>query len=181
MLSYRDELAWSYAYRGDLLLDMKQPPQAADDYRQVLQLRQQLVKDSPDAEYRYRLAWFLANCQDAKLRDPAAAIVLAQQAVDLTPNSASYWNALGAAHYRAGHWDDSIRALNEAQKRRPEGHCLDWFFLAMAHWQAGEKQTAQDDCEQGVRWMDINCPANPEIKRCRDEVPSQLRPRDSQE
>lgn len=171
-ISYRDELAWSYAYRGDLLWDMKQPDQAADDYRRVLQLRQQLVKDSPDVEYRYQLAWFLANCQDAKLRDPAAAIELAKQAVDLTPNSASYWNALGAAHYRAGHWDESIRALNEAQKRRPEGHCLDWFFLAMAHGQRGERQAAEKCLDQGVRWMSENSPNRPDFQRIRAEAES---------
>jgi serine/threonine protein kinase/tetratricopeptide (TPR) repeat protein len=169
-LSYRDEIAWSYGYRGDLLLDMGNPDEAADDYRQVLQLRQQLVKDSPEPEYRYQLAWFLANCQDVGLRDPATAVELAKQAVDLTPNSATYRNALGVAQYRAGNWGESIQALNEAQKRRPGGHCLDWFFLAVAHWKMGDKEKAKGEYEQGARWMDANAPDHPEFKKHREDA-----------
>lgn len=177
MPCYRDELAWSYGYRGDLLLDMGKPQEAADDYRQVLQLRQQLVKDSPDAEYRYRLAWFLANCQDTEQRNPAAAIELAKQAIDLAPDSAPYWNALGVAHYRAGHWDESIQALNEAQQRRPGGHCLDWFFLAMTRWKKGEKLQAEVDYEKGARWMDANCPKDVEVGDYQTDAQHSLSPR----
>lgn len=173
-LSYRDELAWSHAYRGDLLLDMKQPEQAADDYRQVLQLRQQLVKDSPDAEYRYQLAWFLTNCAEAKFRNPAVAVELAKQATDLTPASATYWNALGLASLRAGDGDGSVQALQEAQKRRPAGHCLDGFFLALAHSQKGRREEALRDYEQAVRWMDENCRGDAECQRHRDEAKQRL-------
>lgn len=173
-LSYRDELAWSYAYRGDLLLDMHKAEEAADDYRQVLQLRQQLVKDSPDGEFRYQLAWFLANCAEAKFRNPAVAVEMAKQATDLTPDSAVYWNVLGLARLRAGDGDGSVQALQEAQKRRPAGHCLDGFFLALAYSQKGNPKEALRNYEQAVRWMDENCPANAQCQRHRDEAQQRL-------
>jgi tetratricopeptide (TPR) repeat protein len=173
-LNYRDELAWIHVYRGDLLMDMNKPDEAANDYRQVRELRQQLVADSPDPEYRYRLAWFLANCQDVRQRNPAAAVELAKQAVDSTPSNAVYWNALGAAHYRAGQGDESIRALNEAHNRRPGGHCLDWFFLAMAHWEAGDAERTKRDYAQGVCWMETNCPASLDVRRYRTDAQSNM-------
>src|SRR5262249_35326030 len=80
-------------------------------------------------------AWPLATNPEAKLRDPARAVELAQKAVDLCPKQAMYWNTLGVAHYSAGHWKDAIEALTksmELQKGALES--FDTIFLAMAHW-----------------------------------------------
>ena len=170
MLGFRDDLAWTYSHRGDLLLDLGQAGEAGADYDKVVTLRQQLVQDSPDAHYAYRLAWFLANCRDAARRQPEAAIKLATQAKDLAPANPAYWNALGVAQYRAGQWQESILALEEAAKLRRSGHCLDAFTLAAGYSQTGDKEKAQACYEQGVRWLEENSPANPEFQRHRDEA-----------
>ena len=60
------------------------------------------------------LAWLLATCQEVKFRDPARAVELATKAVELEPTSGQFWRTLGAAHNRAGNWQDAIAALNKS-------------------------------------------------------------------
>jgi serine/threonine protein kinase/WD40 repeat protein len=99
----------------------------------------------------------LATHPEAKLRDPARAVELAHKAVDLCPKQAMYWNTLGVAHYSAGHWKDAIEALTksmELQKGKLES--FDTFFLAMAHWQLGEKEKARQWYDRAVQWMEKN-------------------------
>ncbi len=52
--------------------------------------------------YMNSLAWLLSTLQDDSMRDPRRALEFAKKAVELTPNSALFWNTLGVAHYRAG-------------------------------------------------------------------------------
>jgi serine/threonine protein kinase/WD40 repeat protein len=114
-------------------------------------------------------AWPLAAGPDAKERDPARAIELAHKAVTLAPKEGNYWNTLGVAHYRAGHWKDAIEALTKAMElQKGAQESFDTFFLAMAHWQLGsagvsdanQRARHQDEArkwyEKAVRWMDKN-------------------------
>ncbi len=39
---------------------------------------------------------------------------------------------------------------------REGGDSFDWFFLAMADWQLGEKEQAQVSFRRGVQWMEKN-------------------------
>jgi hypothetical protein len=61
------------------------------------------------------LAWILATAADAKLRDPARAVTLAEQAVAAakTP-SARALETLSAAYAAAGRMEDAIRAGERA-------------------------------------------------------------------
>jgi serine/threonine protein kinase/WD40 repeat protein len=100
-------------------------------------------------------AWRLATNPNPKQRDPARALKLAQKAVQLAPREALCWNTLGVAYYRAGHWKEAIAALAksmELQKGALES--FDAFFLAMAHWQLGEKEKARRWYDRAVRWME---------------------------
>jgi tetratricopeptide (TPR) repeat protein len=90
------------------------------------------------------LAWQLANSEN---RDEEWALELAQEAVRLVPNDGDFWNTLGVAHYRAGNWKEAIEALEKANELSMGGQSSDWLFLAMAHWQLGNKQDA-------CRWYD---------------------------
>jgi WD40 repeat protein/serine/threonine protein kinase len=102
-------------------------------------------------------AWPLATNSEAKLRDPARAVELAQKAVELCPTQAMCWNTLGVAHYRAGHWKNAIEALTksmELQKGKLES--FDTFFLAMAHWQLDEREKARQWYDRAVLWMEKN-------------------------
>ena len=81
-----------------------------------------------------------------------------------------WWNTLGAAHYRAGNWKDSMAALAKSMELRQGGDSFDWFFLAMAHWQLGEKGKARDWHDRAAQWMDKNQPRNAELRLFRAEA-----------
>ncbi len=51
---------------------------------------------------------------------------------------------------------------------------LDWLFLAMAHWQLGDKGAARKWYDQAVQWMEKFAPRNDEILRFRAEAAALL-------
>jgi tetratricopeptide (TPR) repeat protein len=90
------------------------------------------------------LAWLLATADDPKFRDPARALKLAEEAVQQDRNDWENWAALGVAKYRGGQWAEAAAALEKAEALAPENvTAANAFFLAMARWQLGEKETAR--------------------------------------
>jgi serine/threonine protein kinase/Flp pilus assembly protein TadD len=128
----------------------------------------QRVPDQPAAQND--LAWILANNPAAIFREPTQAVALAHKAVHGAPAEGTFWNTLGAAYYRAGQWEPAISALTESMRLRQGGDSFDWFFLAMANWQLGQKAKANQWFDQGVLWMDKNQPKNEELRRLRAEA-----------
>jgi superkiller protein 3 len=121
------------------------------------------------------LAWLLATAADAKLREPLQAVALARKAVELDPKNTMYANTLGVAYYRAGDGKAALAALDKSVAMRKGGDGFDWFFLAMAHWQLGEKDKARDWYDRAVRWMETNQPSNDELRRFRAEAAKLLK------
>ena len=115
------------------------------------------------------VAWVLATCQEERLRDPARAVELARQAVALAPMDSSYRNTLGVAHFRAGNWTEAIPQLQKSIELSQDGLPYNCFFLAMAHWQLGEKNPAREWYDKAVRWMDANQPKDEQLLRFRAE------------
>ena len=91
------------------------------------------------------------------------------QAVKLVSSDENIPNAPGVAHPRAEDWKAAIAALGKSMKLRNGGLC-DWFFLAMANWQLGEKQEARKWYGRAVDWMEKNKPHNEESRRFRAEA-----------
>jgi tetratricopeptide (TPR) repeat protein len=102
------------------------------------------------------LAWLLATCPDAKLRDPKRAVELARKAVEIAPKEGGYWNTLGVAHYRAGDCKAAILAIHTSIEKSKGGDACDWFILAMSHWKLGEPAEAHKQYDQAVQWMKEN-------------------------
>jgi serine/threonine protein kinase/tetratricopeptide (TPR) repeat protein len=116
------------------------------------------------------LAWLLATCAEPKLRHPAQAVALAKKAVELSPDQGSFWNTLGVAHYRARDWKAALAALEKSVTLRNGGTSFDWLFLAMTHWQLGEKDKAHEWYDKAIEWMDKNQPKDEELRRFRAEA-----------
>jgi hypothetical protein len=105
------------------------------------------------------------------LRDVSRHLALARRNVTYFPRDGRFRTTLGIAQYRAGEWDNAIATLTEAD-RLDEGRRIAprGFFLAMAHWQKGEKQEAVRWFHQSAAWMDEHRPGHPESGRPRDEA-----------
>jgi serine/threonine protein kinase/uncharacterized protein HemY len=150
---YRIDLASLQDQVGDLLTDVGRPEDARPVYAQALAVRKQLVKEYPDSPGHHAgLAWFLANCRDLQLRDAGQAVRLGRQAVALAPRGAECWRTLGFVCYRAGDWQGTVTALRKAMSLRSGGDGWEWFFLAMAYWQLGDREQARAWYERGRRW-----------------------------
>ena len=168
---YREELA-----RGEfslsLLSSSGRTEDAKESRRQVLERHQALPGDYrwKMANDRNDLAWFLVATPDGKVRDAEWAVELAKIAVELAPSNGSFWNTLGVAHYRATNAKAAIAALNKSTELRKGGDAIDWFYLAMAHWQLGEKKDAQKWYKKGVSWMEKYQPEDAQLRRFRAEA-----------
>ena len=89
------------------------------------------------------------------------------KATELAPKEGTHWNMLGVAQYRAGDWKAAVTTLNKSMELRNGGDSTDCFFLAMAHWQLGEKEEARKWYDQAVEWMEKNNPDDEELRRFR--------------
>jgi tetratricopeptide (TPR) repeat protein len=131
--------------------------EAMAEYRKALELDPKLDRARNNlSDALNNLAWNLATSPNAKERDPDRAVKLAKEAVDLARQEGNNWNTLGVAHYRAGDFKSSIEALEKSMYLRNRGDSSDWFLLAMAHWQLGEKEKAREWCIRAILWMAQN-------------------------
>jgi serine/threonine protein kinase/tetratricopeptide (TPR) repeat protein len=146
--------------------------EAAKLHEEVLAKRQaRLGPDHPDTVASlFKLARLLASSTDPKVRNAGRALELAKEAVESSPKGGHLWNALGIAHYRAGGHKAAIAALEKSMELRKGGDSFDWFLLAMAHWQLGEKDKAREWYDKAVKWTDKNEPNNEELRRFRAEA-----------
>lgn len=116
-------------------------------------------------------AWFVVRHPATDSRGIWQAIAWAKQAVELAPEQGSCWHTLGVALYRAGDWKAAIKVLEESRALHDEAEfSFDGFFLAMAHWQRGNKDEARKWYDQAVQWMEKNQPQNEELRRFRTEA-----------
>jgi serine/threonine protein kinase/Tfp pilus assembly protein PilF len=140
-------------------------------YKDADAILRRCVKLLPgNAEASNALAWFLVTCPDKNFLNPADAVSLAKAASTASRGEANIWNTLGVAYYRHGEFRESIRAIEEAIKLRKGGGPHDWLFLAMAHWQLGDKSQASEQYERALQWMNKNKSTDAELIRFREEA-----------
>ena len=77
---------------------------------------------------------------------------------------------LGEVIEWVGRWQDAVDALQKSCELRAGGDGTDWFFLAMARWQLGDKVQARTWYDRAVQWMEKNQPQNDELRRFRQEA-----------
>jgi serine/threonine protein kinase/Tfp pilus assembly protein PilF len=123
------------------------------------------------------LARRLVMCPDPELRNTHEALLRARRAVAAIPGEANSWAVLGAAYYRARNWERALTSLERALAVSKGGDSGEWFLLAMANWQRGEKKQArrwyaravQDMNEHQVRFV-----GDEELRRLRAEAAALL-------
>lgn len=121
-------------------------------------------------------AWYLATFPDPRFRDSELAARLASEVVTEEPNAGAYWNTLGVARYRMGDCRGAMAALNRAAELNAGWDPADGFFLAMAHWQLGERKQARACLDRSIRLMERSKTASEELARFRAEATVLIRP-----
>jgi tetratricopeptide (TPR) repeat protein len=153
-LEPKDAVTWNN--RGIAYLRLRQYDKALADLNKALEL------EPTHSMVQRELAWLLATCPEADIRDPDRAVRLAENIVAGAPREASFWATLGAARYRAGDWKGSAQALEEALKLLQGTDGFDakvgrsLLFLAMAHQQLGHDEEARHAYDRARAWLETN-------------------------
>jgi tetratricopeptide (TPR) repeat protein len=138
--------------------------------------RQSLALWANDPVAMNNLAWLLATCPDAQLRNPKKAVELVTRALAFAPNPSggwnpkNWWNTLGVAHYQAGNWQKAKEALTTSVKLNSGGGPADWYFLAMTCQQLGAEKDARMWFERAQDWMKAAQTKDEELQRFQEEA-----------
>ena len=138
-----------WSARADAHLQMSEWEKIIAGYKKTLEL------NPNHALAHNNLAWTLVTCPDPKFRDATSAVEHAQRAVELEPNQSINWNTLGVAQYRTRTSRDAIESLQQAEALAPGSlTAANANFLAMAHWQLGEKEAARSWFGKALKWQE---------------------------
>jgi len=179
---YWTRLGHNRHYWAEWLTEQGLDPHAAEEYRRGVDAFEMAARLAPDdAPVLNNLAWHFATSSVPTIHNPARAIVLAQRAVELSPEKGNYWNTLGVACYRAGSWNEAVTALErglalELQRTTfSNENVWTWFYLAMAHSRLRQDQQARSCYEKAGKWMAKNAPQDESLRRLHTEAAEVLR------
>jgi tetratricopeptide (TPR) repeat protein len=178
----REEAAIRYGSLGRSLMEHGMTREAEEAWSSARRLWAELAADYPDdLEYRKcwldglnDSAWSLIAGPGIDDRSLASTIQLAEQTVTLEPECATYWNTLGIAYFRARDWKAAIHALGQSTELGGGGTSFDFFFLAMAWWQQGDREQAHHWYLRGNAWMEEHNPDHEALLRFREEAAALL-------
>jgi tetratricopeptide (TPR) repeat protein len=151
------DLAHARFYLAEEFASLGRTQEAARERRRLVEAYGQALRIDPNnVKALTNMAWHLATFPEASGRDPGRALELAQKAVALAPTKSSPWNTLGVAQYRTGDGRAAIASLTKSMLLRKGSSGPDWFYLAMAYWQVGEKEEARRWYAKAVSWVKAN-------------------------
>ena len=137
--------------------------QARLAYLKVIDRAETLIEEDGEAGYYdmtlaqalNNLAWLQSTCAESRFIEPRQAVEYARRAVRLKPETGTYWNTLGVAHYRAGNFDEATEALERSMSMRAHGNgdAYDWFFLAMIEVKKGHREAGRRWYDRAVEWV----------------------------
>jgi len=123
----------------------KQTPTRDESARQTIERCRRTIEAEPNnALACNNLAWAYLTAP-AALRDPKAALALAEKAVELDRGNGRYRTTLGLAYYRAARYQEAVATLRpNLQSQEDTGLAFDLNFLAMSYHRLGEAERASD-------------------------------------
>ena len=89
----------------------------------------------------------------------------------LAPKEGNFHNTLALAEYRAGHWAESVGAAERSMASLKGVDASNWFFLAMALWQRGEKHRSRAYFDRAIAWTRKKIRRMPSCSRSRARPP----------
>ena len=119
---------------------------AADFYRKAINL------DPDSVRILNSFAWTIVSRGNSET-DPSLikeATKAADSAYQKSPEDPSLQNTLGVCYYRMGKWKEALELLQSSVKNADV--IQNWLFLAMTHWQLGEKAEARTYMTKSILW-----------------------------
>jgi tetratricopeptide (TPR) repeat protein len=134
-----------YVNRANCYMRLDKEAEEARDLQKSVELY-------PNPTACNNLAQIYAN-GPARLRDPAKALVIAGKGLQVKSNDVYCRNSIGVAHYRLGHYDQAVVAL-ERSLRDSQGDrgAFQLYFLAMCHARLGDAARAKACYDEAVQW-----------------------------
>ena len=176
-----DRLARAHARFARFLTRINYRQFAVDQRHQAVQVwRHQAQRQPLAAETLYALgsnlndlAWLLVSDPATATDPPNQASTFAEEAVQIAPEQAAYWNTLGIAYYRTSDHYKAIRALSRAVSLDDAGgNAFDFFYLALANQALGYAQPARDWLDHAEAWAARHPELAPALLGVRQEVAS---------
>jgi serine/threonine protein kinase len=140
--AYRTELVLTCYLKALMSRSMGQPREAREEFSRALEQCLRRLPEDSTGNLQNTCGWLLVDCPETALRNPGRGVQLGEEAVARQPDEWKYWNTLGVAYYRVGRWAAAITAL-ERSVALGGGCPYNWFFLAMARWRQGDRDTAR--------------------------------------
>jgi tetratricopeptide (TPR) repeat protein len=160
-----------YREQGTLYWTRGRKDQADQTHQRAQELGERMVAAFPPPHgASNEVARFLVACPDPKYRKVRRGVELA--AIGTTPTAATedVWNTLAIGQYRSGDYRAALTTLRHLVRLRPEEHGVDWFLLALVHWQLGDHDRAVTCYRQAVEWTAKNMPGDDELRLFRAEA-----------
>ncbi len=148
------EMAAAHYNLGLLVAGQGKADEAIAAWREALRLK----PDIPESHSN--LAWVLVLYPKRSQRDYDEALVLARKGVDFKPQEGSAYRTLALAEYRSGHWAQALAAGRWCLELENGGDVFNWFVLALAHWQQGDKDQSRKWFDKAVAWAKQKAPEN---------------------
>ena len=165
VLSYKASRAGALHQLGALRTET-QPEQAIERLDDAVSIWRGLRQEAPQVwEYRdglakslCQMAWLHAYGGEDSVVDSPAAVRLATEAVELTPEKRECWTVLGAAHCRAGSANRAIDAIGRSTELGNAESSKEGLILAMAYAQLGQPDEADATFQRAVSRMESEGP-----------------------
>lgn len=186
---YRELVGHAQHNLGDAALAVDRWDDAMSAFRQAQILFSVLVHQVPDkpdlccSQSKAMVGFGLSLSEREK---PSQAdflirkgLAIAENLVANYPDASDYREALGYAYgamgivrYRLGDWAGAIQSfekvLEKVSDTQDDGESL--FFVAMAHWQIGDKEQARQSYDTAVKWVDKKEFKHPRLLRIEAEA-----------
>ena len=156
-----DQLAKSHALYARFLSKIDRAEFAIVERERALAIWRSLEEDGESGELSRELhaanlndlAWLLIAETDPDPSRLDRAIVLSEEAVQLAPRLASFWNTLGIARYRNRDYYKAIHALSRSVGLNEDGgNAFDFYYLALANHALGYSKPAADWFDRAESW-----------------------------
>ena len=167
---------WTHQFKDELIERLRVDSTRSAPVRAAALAIVEPLADDP--EFLDEASWEFVRAPDARRDDYLRALRRAEAAVRLAPENGTYSKTLGVALYRVGRYEQALEALRRATAldtaKNGGPTPTELAFLAMAHWQLGDKPQARSWYDKAVQWMDKNQTKDEELIGFRAEAAALL-------